>query len=321
MLELAALSIPDFQNLSSFTKGPVLAGLARPGQRAPGGGGHEGDLLKGAVALLALVDAEGWVVLGNDAFANLTGRPSEDVGVRASDLLPLAPGPEGVSDMISAVRSGRPVNEAERVYIDDLGNRRRIHWVFTVVAAPVPGPARSLAVTGLDVTEHRLAEASWRQRAETDALTGVANRIALGGVLDTLLDLERGTGCGLLFCDLDGFKGVNDTLGHQVGDEVLVEVTRRLLRAVRPGDVVARLGGDEFVILVPAAGSVEVRAVAARIERAIGSPVRTSAGTARIGVSIGVQIADPGDDPADVLRAADSAMYVVKSARAQRRQR
>jgi diguanylate cyclase (GGDEF)-like protein len=291
------------------------------------------ELVAAAMAPLALVDADGLVVLGNQAFADLSRHAAASLrGLPASQLLPLAPGPEGLAHTLALARAGRPVPNCERVYVDELGNRRRIRWLFSPGAsspgasspgasspgASSPGAsvgAAHLVATGVDVTEHRLTEASLRQRAETDALTGVANRVALDAVLGSHLDPERGTGCGLLFCDLDRFKQVNDTYGHQVGDEVLIQVARRLMRAVRQGDVVARIGGDEFVVILPAAGLIEVRALAARIERNVASPVRTSAGMAQVGVSIGQQVADPGDDPAQVLRAADQAMYAVKTRR------
>jgi diguanylate cyclase (GGDEF)-like protein len=87
---------------------------------------------------------------------------------------------------------------------------------------------------------------------------------------------------------------------------------------VRAGDLVARLGGDEFVVLLPALGAIQVRALAARVERVVSRPIRLAEGQARIGVSVGVRVAAPGEDPATVLAEADAAMYGVKRRRRRR---
>jgi cyclic di-GMP phosphodiesterase Gmr len=122
----------------------------------------------------------------------------------------------------------------------------------------------------------------------------------------------------LLFCDLDGFKQVNDVHGHACGDQLLVRTAERLTTSVRDGDLVARLGGDEFVVLLPGAGAIETRATATRVERTITRPVRLGALAVRVGISVGQRVAHIGEDPQIVLHEADAAMYTVKSRRARR---
>ena len=118
----------------------------------------------------------------------------------------------------------------------------------------------------------------------------------------------------VLFGDLDGFKGVNDTLGHDAGDEVLVHVAQRLSTAVRDGDVVARWGGDEFVILCPSVAAVEdATSIAERIHTALKTPFRLGQGLAEIGISIGVAV-DTGQPLPDLLiKDADAAAYRAKT--------
>jgi diguanylate cyclase (GGDEF)-like protein len=93
-----------------------------------------------------------------------------------------------------------------------------------------------------------------------------------------LVDPFRSASCAVLFCDLDGFKPVNEVHGHAVGDQVLIEVARRLRQTVREEDVVARLGVDEFLMLIPAGGGYGARAVATRIQHALARPIRLAGG-------------------------------------------
>jgi diguanylate cyclase (GGDEF)-like protein/PAS domain S-box-containing protein len=154
-----------------------------------------------------------------------------------------------------------------------------------------------------------------RFRALHDPLTGLPNRAA---VIERLRDsLRRGRPdqrrVGVLFIDLDGFKTVNDTLGHQAGDDLLCAVSARLRRVVRPGDVVGRLAGDEFAVLCEdVTGVADLEIIADRILSALASPVEL-ASPVSIGGSIGLAVSGPGIDDADqLLNSADLAMYVAK---------
>ncbi|MEU8138401.1 diguanylate cyclase domain-containing protein [Streptodolium elevatio] len=125
-----------------------------------------------------------------------------------------------------------------------------------------------------------------------------------------------GKGLALLFCDLDGFKRINDEFGHHIGDVVLVEVARRLTAAVREGDTVARLGGDEFVVLADGIGRDEAHDLAVRLRRALSVPIRAEGETVPLdGASFGIAWADSAEKPEDLLRIADERMYRQKRGR------
>ncbi|MCF6734367.1 GGDEF domain-containing protein [Blastococcus sp. KM273129] len=153
-----------------------------------------------------------------------------------------------------------------------------------------------------------------RRQAGTDDLTGLPNRRSLVRRLET--DLATGRPTALLLLDLDGFKAVNDGLGHEAGDELLRRLAERLRAAVRPTDLVARLGGDEFVVVLDATDPDVAPECAERLAGVVSRPVTVAGVPVRVGVSIGLALASPGDatDPAALLRCADVAMYAAKGA-------
>jgi cyclic di-GMP phosphodiesterase Gmr len=275
-------------------------------------------VLHGAGLLLVVFDRAGSVVRLNGACEAVTGlTAAEAIGSPAWELF-MSESDGGVfrTELAKARPSDFPVHR-EHLWIGSHGNRHRIAWTYTALLDG-DGAITHVVGAGTDVTEQRSAEAALRQRAETDPLTGVPNRTAFESALAAHLDPEMGLGCGLLFCDVDGFKAVNDTYGHGVGDQVLIGISQRLRSTVRDSDLVARLGGDEFVILLPGVGSIEVRALATRIERVVRRPHPVGEVTVKVGMSIGVRVADAGDEPAEVLREADAAMYAVKARRGRR---
>jgi diguanylate cyclase (GGDEF)-like protein/PAS domain S-box-containing protein len=168
-----------------------------------------------------------------------------------------------------------------------------------------------------DDTQRRAAEELLVHRAMHDPLTGLPNRVLLTDRL--ALELERSRRhlslTAVLFVDLDGFKTINDNLGHDVGDQVLVEVSQRLRSNIRPSDTAARLGGDEFVILCPDMQSEEnVRSVSARLARALAAPIVLDRMEAAVTASIGVALDVGAQETAeDLIRDADAAMYNAKS--------
>ena len=150
-----------------------------------------------------------------------------------------------------------------------------------------------------------------------DPLTGLQSRALLLDQLTRSLATEPGVaaaGAAVLFIDIDDFKDVNDSLGHAVGDEVLVEVARRLRSAVRDGDVVGRMGGDEFAVLCRSADPERGAAgVAERIAKDLSQPVETSLGPVFVSASIGGVVVTPDADPTALVHRADAAMYRAKT--------
>jgi diguanylate cyclase (GGDEF)-like protein/PAS domain S-box-containing protein len=175
-----------------------------------------------------------------------------------------------------------------------------------------------LVVNARDISERRTLQARLTHQAFHDELTRLANRaLFLNRVAHAVARAPRGKHpAAVLFLDLDDFKKVNDSLGHAVGDELLVAAAARLTTCVRPGDTIARLGGDEFAVLLEDVDSMaDVVAVAERISAALRAPFRASGRDVFIGVSIGIASVVMGESPDEVLRNADLAMYFAKSRR------
>lgn len=178
---------------------------------------------------------------------------------------------------------------------------------------------RSFSAFLHDISERKQAEAQREYESRHDALTGLLNRRAL---LETLpIAQARATrndrSLALLFIDLDGFKAVNDTLGHEAGDRLLSEIAARLRGAVRKTDSVFRLAGDEFTVLLEGLGdSGSAHVAAAKIIDAVGQPVPIGAASAEVGASIGLALFAPGGQagPEQLIREADEHMYQAKRA-------
>ncbi|MFJ8149609.1 cyclic Di-GMP phosphodiesterase RmdA [Streptomyces sp. NPDC096048] len=168
-----------------------------------------------------------------------------------------------------------------------------------------------------DTTERRLLNLRLRYEATHDALTGLPNRSFFFERLEKALSAGPGQRFGLCYLDLDGFKAVNDSLGHAAGDRLLVEVADRLQAcATAPGEMVARLGGDEFVALTTGPGTRhEVDELAGRIMNALLAPISVDGRELTVRGSIGIVEGPAGErSPAEVLRSADITMYRAKSA-------
>ena len=174
-----------------------------------------------------------------------------------------------------------------------------------------------LVLTLRDVTAQRQLEAELKHRAFHDALTGLPNRLLFQDrAADGLARTQRdGTTAGVLFVDLDDFKVVNDTMGHSVGDELLVAAGIRLSLVVRDFDTVARLGGDEFALLIEdVADSAAVDAFAERVVQAFGEPFALADGSVVSTATVGVATTQDSADVDELLRHADLALYAAKAA-------
>lgn len=170
-------------------------------------------------------------------------------------------------------------------------------------------------LVGLDrsLNARDLLEVELRDQALRDPMTGAANRTMFGRQLAQALR-EDPSGVGVLYCDLDDFKAVNDSLGHLAGDQVLVESAKRIRRALRPSDLVARLGGDEFAILLHGLSDPAAAVQAAeRMLAAFREPFLVDGQRVDVGLSVGVAYGEHEASDSDVMRNADIAMYLAKS--------
>ncbi len=169
-----------------------------------------------------------------------------------------------------------------------------------------------------DVTERKAAQRRIEFLARHDVLTELPNRALFEDRLDIAMAQGERSGArvALLMIDLDGFKAINDTLGHSAGDAVLIEVAARLRACIRPGDTVARLGGDEFVIIIPdSKRAAAADLVAIRVLEALAAPMRLETESRSITCSIGIAVhPDNTADHQSLLRQADAAMYMAKQA-------
>jgi diguanylate cyclase (GGDEF)-like protein/PAS domain S-box-containing protein len=176
--------------------------------------------------------------------------------------------------------------------------------------------ATEFIAIGRDISAHRVTEEQLRHMATHDSLTELPNRLLLSDRLRMTISRSRRTGQGfsVAMLDLDGFKKVNDVLGHPVGDALLRLATSRLLKALRDSDTLARVGGDEFVAILP--GTVteaEIKIVSNRLIATLQSPFEVDGQTIYVGASVGVAVyPEHGDDEIKLLAHADTAMYRAK---------
>ena len=198
------------------------------------------------------------------------------------------------------------------------------HWLN--VESTVNRYRSGLIFNSRDVTERVRLQAQLQHNASHDPLTDLPNRALFTERVRKALAGRRGGDSehAVLFIDLDGFKAVNDTVGHQAGDELLVAAARRLQESVRAGDTAARLGGDEFAVLILGDGNpsthadaereLRIHEIADRLRMTLSEPYRVEGSEVRVAASIGIAFAEPGISPTSLMRNADLAMYRAKQA-------
>jgi len=194
------------------------------------------------------------------------------------------------------------------------GSFRWFETAITPILDP-EGSVRQLQSSSRDITEQRETEQSLIKQAFHDELTGLPNRaLLIDRMTHALAVSERSNQpIGVLFIDLDGFRTINDTLGHPAGDTALTKVSERLIAIVRPGDTLARIGGDEFVMLCAGTdGARGATAVARRILDAFAQPFVLEGREVEIGASIGIATSMGSEDPHQIIENADTAMYEAK---------
>ncbi len=265
-------------------------------------------------------DPDGTIQMVNPAFTRITGYTLEEVhGKRPSILHSGKHSREFYAEMWQSLL-------AKGQWHGEVWNRRKDHtiypeWLSISAIYDREGRVERYMAVFLDITEHKQIEARLKHMANHDSLTGLPNRVLLADRLtQALTHARRGRhAVAVLFLDLDGFKPINDDLGHDAGDWVLKEVAQRLIGCVRASDTVCRLGGDEFVILIdeihPKMGRRAAQAVAEKILAQVPEPLRVEGQTVRVGVSIGIALyPEHGRTPDALTSAADTAMYAAKQA-------
>jgi diguanylate cyclase (GGDEF)-like protein/PAS domain S-box-containing protein len=213
------------------------------------------------------------------------------------------PGPPGTGDDVSAVLHHR-IKDGRILDVDVTSHR-----------LPFAG-ADAVLVAVQDVTERNRLERQLRYRAFHDSLTQLANRALFADRVEHALarQTREGQSIAVVVLDLDGFKTINDSLGHSAGDQLLVAAAQRLQNQLRPGDTAARLGGDEFAVLLEDVTELDdVIPLAERLLEVFGEPFSIAAKQLSVSASVGVALNGPGDGPEELVRNADMAMYRAKA--------
>ena len=266
-------------------------------------------------------NAEGRFILANQATADAYGmRVDRLVGKLQQEVHPNTSWVEQ-----TRLQEQRVIETGKRLVLPEENNvdPQEPQKVFQVIKTPMPVSEsdRSAVISiAVDITERKQNEEALRQRAFYDPLTGLPNRDLFIERLKHAMDCSKRQGSHLfavLFLDLDGFKEINDSMGHLIGDRLLIFVSERLQNCIRPGDTVSRLGGDEFAILLEEIdGEQNALAIAARIHRELSAPLKIEGKRVFTSTSIGIALYAPslwdGDNASKLLENADMAMYRAK---------
>ncbi|MFB7109811.1 putative bifunctional diguanylate cyclase/phosphodiesterase [Streptomyces sp. NPDC056190] len=274
-------------------------------------------VFEGAAIGIAIADLEGHVLQVNSALLRMFGGSEQTVrGRNVREWTHADDAPQMWRLYEELVRGEREHYHVEKAFYRPDGTVLWTNLTVSLLRDADGHPQYQLALME-DTTERRLLNLRLRYEATHDALTGLPNRTLFFERLEKALNAGEGQRFGLCYLDLDGFKTINDSLGHAAGDRLLVEVADRLQAcATAPGEMVARLGGDEFVALTTGPGTRhEVDELAARIMNALVAPIRIDGRELAVRGSIGIVEGPAGErSAAEVLRSADITMYRAKSA-------
>jgi diguanylate cyclase (GGDEF)-like protein len=270
----------------------------------------------------AVVDPDGMMVAVNRAWLMFAvdngGQPENTgVGVNYFDLCARSAAAgcqdaQRAADGLRAVLAGCTVHsEVEYPCPSPAVNR----W-FLLRITPLAGDLTGAVMSHVNITRRKMAEQELAHEAAHDPLTGLANRGLFADRLTAALSGRRSqataTQVGLMYLDVDGFKQINDTYGHDAGDEALLTIGHRLRSHVRPQDTVARLGGDEFAVTAPRINAAGLDGLSGRVRSALSQPHLIHGHLVPVPVSIGIHLAAPGESADAALREADRAMYAAK---------
>ncbi|HZX30756.1 MAG TPA: EAL domain-containing protein [Rhodocyclaceae bacterium] len=262
-----------------------------------------------------VTDQDNRIVEVNHAFAQVTGyAPEEVIGRNPAFLSSGRTSPEEYRRMWEAIN----LAGAWQGEIWDRHKDGHIYpkWLNISVVRDEAGRITHHIGSFTDITERKAAEERIHYLAHHDALTQLPNRFNLQGRLEQAMAMAHrySRQVAVMFIDLDRFKNINDTLGHHIGDFLLMEVARRLKESVRESDIVARLGGDEFVVVLTQTDREAIPAVAAKLVERLGEIYRVSGQELRSTPSIGISLyPDHGDNVDELMKNADMAMYHAKS--------
>jgi diguanylate cyclase (GGDEF)-like protein/PAS domain S-box-containing protein len=262
---------------------------------------------------LAMFDAEQRLVVANKRYAAMYGLGAADVrpGTPLQRILDVRV-KNGVYARMTEndVRDRLSPTTTPWTRVEELSDGR------SIVVSGQPMPSGGSVTTHEDITERRRAEAQVAHMATHDALTDLPNRMMLRDTLEQAISrVRRGELVALHYIDLDHFKAVNDTLGHQVGDDLLKQVADRLRACVRETDTVARLGGDEFAVIQTALAEVNDAALLAqRLRDSVGAPYSVDGHHVVVDISVGIAMSpDDGVTVEELLKSADLAAYAAKA--------
>ncbi len=265
-----------------------------------------------------VVHQDGHIIFANRQMAELVGAggPEDLIGSRVLDFVEEADHPR-VRQQSTALAAGSGASLPVEIRVRHLGGQ--LLHVETRAALIVDRGRPATLVVARDSSQRKLAEERLRYLAMRDSLTGLANRTLFYDRLEQAVAFAKrhGSLVALLLVDLDGFKGVNDMLGHAAGDRLLMVVGDRLRAATRECDTVSRLGGDEFAVVLTGLQSAHGAYITAgRILDSLAEPVTIDGHPCRIAGSIGAALApEHAEDPDALLRAADTALYSAKDTR------
>jgi diguanylate cyclase (GGDEF)-like protein/PAS domain S-box-containing protein len=263
---------------------------------------------------MAIVSSEGEWLQVNQALADLTGYSKEDLaGMSFADVTH----PDDLDADLEALR--QLVDGERRRYVTEKRYLRadgEVIWI-SLSMSPVRDEDRGtlyLISQMQDITERKRTEAKLAHQAMHDPLTGLPNRTLFTDRMRLAkARLRRGGSLALLFCDVDHFKVVNDSFGHEAGDRLLIEVAHRLGSILRPSDTVSRLGGDEFALLCEGVDLEAAERIAERLREAFSAPFLIDGHEAPVSASTGIALTtDPDVEPDQLMSDADLAMYAAK---------